>query len=226
MPSSRQPLCVEARAMLAEDAMDRIDLARARMQACRICVEHPKGTPLPHEPNPVFVISSKAKILIASQAPGLRAHLSGVPFSDPSGIRLRSWLGLNEQEFYDPDNIAILPMGFCFPGYDAANTDLPPRKECAPVWRQYALDLMPQIQLILLIGGHAQRWHLGKGAASMTATVANWRDILSDGSHLRKLPLPHPSWRNSGWLKRNPWFELELLPVLQREIHGLISCRT
>ncbi|GHD10209.1 uracil-DNA glycosylase [Tianweitania populi] len=194
----------------------------ATMKVCRVCRDAPLGKPLPHEPRPIFVASAEAKILIASQAPGIRAHLSGVPFMDPSGVRLRQWLGVDEATFYDPRNFAILPMGFCFPGHDAQKGDLPPRRECAPIWRKPALDLMPAIQLILVIGIHAHQYHLGRGT-SMTEMVRNWRAILHASSGPRVLPLPHPSWRNSSWLKKNPWFEIELLPELQAEVENLIA---
>ncbi|RYE50692.1 MAG: uracil-DNA glycosylase family protein [Rhizobiaceae bacterium] len=162
-----------------------------------------------------MVLSTEARILIAGQAPGLRVHDTGIPFNDASGDRLRDWLAVGRDQFYDPANFAILPMGFCFPGYDAKGSDLPPRKECAPQWRQMALDAMPQIRLVIAVGGYAQRWHLGRrAAASVTETVRNWRDYLADGI----IPLPHPSWRNTAWLRRNPWFDAELLPELRRKV--------
>lgn len=195
--------------------------------ACRLCRDMPaKGEAdrLPHEPRPVATLSSTARILIAGQAPGLRVHESGLPFNDASGDRLRQWLSVDRDSFYNPDHFAMLPMGFCFPGYDAAGGDLPPRKQCAPLWRQKAMDAMPQIELILTIGQYAQAWHLGKERmASMTETVAEWRRYLITNRSPAILPLPHPSWRNSGWLKRHPWFEAELLPVLQERVRILIS---
>ncbi|ENN89283.1 uracil-DNA glucosyllase [Rhizobium freirei PRF 81] len=195
--------------------------------ACRFCRDTPaKGEAdrLPHEPRPVATLSSTARILIAGQAPGLRVHESGLPFNDASGDRLRQWLNVDRESFYNPDHFAILPMGFCFPGYDAAGSDLPPRKECAPRWRQKAMDAMPQIELILTIGQYAQAWHMGAGRmASMTETVAEWRRYLLTNRSPAMLPLPHPSWRNSGWLKRHPWFEAELLPVLQERVRILVS---
>lgn len=190
-----------------------------RIRACRICRDTPMGQPLPHEPRPVVVASSRARILIAGQAPGTRVHASGIPFDDRSGDRLRDWLGVSKAQFYDPDNFAIIPMGFCFPGLDAKGGDLPPRRECAPAWRRPLLDLLPQIDLILAVGGYAQVWHMGKKrSASLTETVAGWREGLADKVTPKILPLPHPSWRNTAWLKRNPWFEAELLPVLRHEV--------
>ncbi len=191
----------------------------ARIRACRICRDEPVGPPLPHEPRPVVVPSQRARILIAGQAPGLRVHETGLPFNDRSGDRLREWLDVTRDEFYDPALFAIVPMGFCFPGYDARGSDLPPRRECAPAWRGQLMAAMPQVSLMLTIGQYAQAWHLGaRREASLTATVANWRAIFESGEHPRQLPLPHPSWRNTGWLKQNPWFEAELLPVLRAEI--------
>lgn len=187
------------------------------IRACRICVDAPRDKPLPHEPRPVFVPSSKARILIAGQAPGTRVHASGKPFTDPSGDRLRSWLDVTSDQFYDPDLFAILPMGFCFPGLDAKGSDLPPRKECAPAWRSQLLALMPQIGLVIAIGGYAHRWHLGGDfAKSVEQTVIEWR--IHAAREQPVFALPHPSWRNSGWLKRNQWFEAELLPALQEAV--------
>jgi uracil-DNA glycosylase len=188
-------------------------------RACRICRDAPLGNPLPHEPRPVLRPSSTARILIAGQAPGTRVQASGVPFDDRSGDRLRDWLGIGRDTFYNADKFAILPMGFCFPGLDPTGSDLPPRRECAPAWRKPLMDLMPQIDLVLAIGIYAQAWHMGgRRAATMTETVAGWRDILDNPSLPRVLPLPHPSWRNTGWLKRNTWFEAELLPRLRAEV--------
>lgn len=196
----------------------------AEVRACRICVEQPIGKPLPHEPRPVLVASSSARILIASQAPGTKVHLSGVPFTDASGDRLRSWLGVTSDEFYDAGKFAIVPMGFCFPGQDAKGGDLPPRRECAPAWRDRLMAMMPQIDLILTIGIYAQSWHMGPTRhASLTETVMNWRAIWQAPTATKVLPLPHPSWRNTGWLKRNLWFEMELLPFLRTEIRNRIA---
>lgn len=196
------------------------DLAglRSAIAACRICRDAPAGgeaRALPHEPRPVAILSSTAPVLIAGQAPGLRVHRSGLPFDDPSGERLRQWMGVDRAAFYDPDRFAIVPMGFCFPGYDADGHDLPPRRECAPHWRAKVIAAMPQIRLVLAIGLAAQTWHLvSNRERTMTETVKAFRTHLARGV----IPLPHPSWRNSGWLKRNPWFETDLLPVLREQV--------
>lgn len=203
-----------------------LDSLAAAARACRICVDAPRGRPLPHAPRPVLQVSTSARILIAGQAPGTRVHASGRPFTHPSGDRLRSWLGVSEGEFYDPRNFAILPMGFCFPGQDVRGGDLPPRRECAPAWRAKLMAAMPGIELVLTIGLYAQRWHMGaERASSLNETVANWRDAWRAQAMPRVLPLPHPSWRNSGWLKRNPWFEMELLPFLKSEIRHRLTPR-
>ncbi|MCQ2004015.1 uracil-DNA glycosylase family protein [Rhizobium sp. NRK18] len=201
-----------------------IDIERlsAEIAACRLCRDHPAKGPddrLPHKPNPVAVLSSTARILIAGQAPGIRVHDSGIPFNDPSGDRLRNWLGVDRETFYDPAKFSVVPMGFCFPGYDAKGGDKPPRRECAPQWRQTVMDAMPQIELILAIGQYAQAWHMpSERRANLTETVRDWRAIFEGSSRPQVLPLPHPSWRNSGWLKKNPWFETELLPVLREKV--------
>jgi uracil-DNA glycosylase len=196
----------------------------ATVRGCRICVEQPIGKPLPHEPRPVLVPSSTARILIAGQAPGTRVHASGRPFTDPSGDRLRGWLGVTPEQFYDAGLFAIAPMGFCFPGLDASGSDLPPRRECAPAWRAGLMALMPQIDLVLAIGLHAQKWHLGRTASPRVSdTVADWRAIVAAGTTAVTVPLPHPSWRNSAWLKRNLWFEADLIPWLQTEISARIG---
>ena len=194
-----------------------------RIKACRICVEKPIGNPLPHEPRPVAVLSSSAKLMIIGQAPGTRVHASGRPFTDPSGDRLRDWMGIDETIFYNPDKLAIAPMGFCFPGLDSKGGDLPPRKECAPHWQHQVLQAMPQVELILLIGMYAQKFHMKENAAkTLTETVKNWRSVYNESSNPKLLPLPHPSWRNSGWLKKNPWFSSEVLPELRKEVARLV----
>ena len=204
------------------DATDGLEAMRAAIGRCRVCRDEPlRGTAhqLPHEPRPVAVISTKARILIAGQAPGLKVHESGIPFNDASGDRLREWLQVDRDTFYDRDRFAIVPMGFCFPGYDAKGSDLPPRRECAPLWRLPVLAAMPQIELVLVIGQYAQAWHLqNERRGSVTETVLMWREILFANRSPAILPLPHPSWRNSGWIRRNPWFEEELLPVLRTRV--------
>lgn len=153
-------------------------------------------------------------------------HASGVPFSDPSGVRLRTWLGMTEAEFYDDTHVAIIPMGFCFPGLDAKGGDRPPRRECAPTWRKEALATLPDLELLLLIGGYAQKWHLGEAAGkTLTATVEAWRQFAFTNQGPRVFPLPHPSWRNNAWLKANPWFEGEVLPELQSAIRLSFNAR-
>ena len=189
----------------------------ADIAACRLCAG--ATSPLPHAPNPVAVLSSTARICVAGQAPGTRVHASGRPFTDPSGDRLRQWMGIGEEIFYDPDRVAIVPMGFCFPGQDAKGGDLPPRRECAPAWRAGLMERMPQIDLVLVIGQYAQARHMGKDRQStLTETVRAWKDVFGRPDVPKVLPLPHPSWRNTGWLKANPWFDAELLPVLRAEI--------
>ena len=180
--------------------------------------------PLPDEPNPVCVLSSTARIVICGQAPGIRVHNTGLPFNDPSGVRLRDWLGVDRETFYDPDKFAIVPMGFCFPGYDAHGSDLPPRRECRETWHDRVFRSMPQIELVLTIGQYAQAYHLASGRrASVTETVLNWRDYFEPASGPSILPLPHPSWRNSSWLKKNPWFAQDVLPLLREKVRILTS---
>jgi uracil-DNA glycosylase len=207
---------------------DRLTLATLveEIRACRVCRDAPRyGPPLSHEPRPVFQVSSSARICVAGQAPGVRVHASGRPYTDPSGVRLRSWLGIDEDIFYDPHIVAVVAMGFCFPGLDAKGGDLPPRRECAELWRDRMFALLPNLELILLVGQYAQRWHLGSKSVgkSLTETVAQWRDVYQSNGRLRLMPMPHPSWRNNGWLKHNPWFETELLPVLRRDIAHIIA---
>lgn len=209
---------------LPSQATDRA-LARLvrEIRGCRICRDTPSGKLLPHEPRPVLRPSATARVCISSQAPGVRVHASGTPFTDPSGDRLRAWLQLAPEVFYDQRRIAIVPMGFCFPGHDAAGGDLPPRRECAGAWHQRLFEAMPQLELILAVGSYAQRWHLGTAATgSMTETVRSWRELLDASARPRLVPLPHPSWRNNAWLTANPWFEQELLPRLRREIAALL----
>jgi uracil-DNA glycosylase len=210
--------------MKGKHAGDALDRLVAEIRGCRLCAESPAGAPLAHAPRPVLRVSRTARLAVVGQAPGTRVHASGVPFSDPSGRRLRDWMGVSEDEFYDESRIAIVPMGFCFPGLDAAGGDLPPRRECAPLWRPRLFPLLPQLELVLLVGLYAQRWHLGADArGSLGETVGAWREILARPGKPRFLPLPHPSWRNNTWLKKNPWFEAELVPVLRREVRGMLD---
>jgi uracil-DNA glycosylase len=193
---------------------NKTDLAQlvAEIRACRICADI-------LEPNPVVRVSATQKILIAGQAPGLRVHKSGVPFTDASGDRLRAWMGIDSETFYDQSRVGVAAMAFCFPGYDAAGSDKPPPRVCAQHWRARVMEQLPAVQLTLLVGSYAQAWHLGEGAKSnMTETVRAWRSYGP-----RHIPLPHPSWRNNGWLKKNPWFETELLPVLRRRVRRALS---
>ena len=194
------------------------------IRACRICRDRPSGKPLPHEPRPVFRVSRTARLCICGQAPGTRVHASGTPFTDPSGDRLRSWMNVTQEEFYDESRIAIIPMGFCFPGLDAKGGDLPPRTECASNWHTSLFEALPQFELILLVGHYSQRWHLGRQVKpTLSETVANWRDYAGSQNGTKYLPMPHPSWRNNAWLKRNPFFEADIVPFLQSEVARLLK---
>lgn len=191
-----------------------LDRLLAEILACRICADH-----LPLGPRPLLRVSATARLAICAQAPGTRAHVAGLTFDDASGDRLRDWLGLDRARFYDTARVAVVPMGFCFPGTAPRGGDFPPRPECAPAWHARVFALMPQIELKLLVGSHAQAWHLGaRRQASLTETVAAWRDYLPEF-----LPLPHPSWRNSGWLKANPRFSTDLLPYLKERVEELVG---
>lgn len=186
----------------------------AEIRACQLC-----KADMDRPPRPVLQVSRTARILIAGQAPGNLAMESGRPFTDPSGVRLRDWLSMDEDTFYDPSKVAIVPMGFCFPGYDKNGGDIPPMKRCAETWRQPLLDQMPAIGLTVLIGGYAQKWHIGhQMEKTLTATVQKWQSFLDQGV----IVTPHPSWRNNAWLKRNPWFETDLLPELRKRVHSLL----
>jgi uracil-DNA glycosylase len=200
-----------------------IETLKRGIAACRICRDNPQGIGLPHEPRPVAVLSKTARLAICGQAPGSRVHASGVPFTDPSGNRLRDWMGVSEEVFYDPSRIAIVPMGFCFPGLDDKGGDLPPRRECAKNWRQSVFKAMPQIELILAIGIYAQKWHLhGLAHRNLGDTVADWRAILKTSGAPSIFPLPHPSWRNNSWIAKRPWFADELLPELRKRVMKLV----
>ena len=184
-------------------------------RACTICAKH-----LPLGPNPVFQVAEQSRILIAGQAPGTKVHESGIPFDDPSGDRLRDWLGVDSAVFYDPAHIALLPMGFCYPGKGKSG-DLPPRPECAEHWRQRFLNHLRNVRVTLVIGQYAQAWHLGSTAKkNLTETVRAWREYAPV-----VFPLPHPSPRNNIWLKKNLWFEEDLLPELKKEISKAVAGR-
>ncbi len=187
------------------------DRLLADVLACRHC-----EALLPEAPRPVLQCHPDARLLIAGQAPGRKAHAAGKPFADASGDRLRDWLGLDEETFYNPRRVAILPMGFCYPGSGRAG-DLPPRPECAPRWRAALLDALPAVRMTLVIGQYALRWHL-PGSGSVSEAVGNWRAYWP-----RLAPLPHPSPRNQLWLRRHPWFETDLLPALRAEVARLME---
>ena len=198
------------------------------IRACRLCRDAPlRGARLPHEPRPVLRVSSTATLCIAGQAPGTRVHESGVPFTDRSGDRLRDWMGVDSPTFYDQSRIAVVPMGFCFPGQDAAGADLPPRAECTPLWHRRLFASLPQVKVVLALGLYSHAFHIGAlRRKSLTETVAAWREIweATGASGVRRvIPLPHPSWRNNAWISKNPWFEAELLPVLRAEMGRLIG---
>jgi uracil-DNA glycosylase len=186
-----------------------IDHLLQQIRACRRCESH-----LAHGARPVLQASSSARLCIVGQAPGLRVHETGLSFNDRSGDRLREWMGVERSTFYDPSRVAIAAMGFCFPGYDASGGDLPPRKECAATWRKRLFAALPAFELTLLVGRHAQAWHLGSRVkATLTGTVQAWREYVP-----HYIALPHPSWRNTGWLKGHPWFTDEVLPYLRGRV--------
>jgi len=185
----------------------------AEIRGCAVCRTH-----LPLAPRPVLRGAASARILIISQAPGTKVHETGLSFNDRSGDRLRRWLGMEPSVFYDEARVAILGMGFCYPGRDAKGGDLPPRPECAPLWHARILPLLPKIELTLLIGSYAIDYYLAAAKRrSMAETVAAWREFLP-----RRVPLPHPSWRTMMFEQRNPWFEAELLPELRRRVKALV----
>ena len=190
-----------------------LDTLLQQARACRLCAAE-----LPFGPRPVLRAHPAARLLIVSQAPGTRVHETGIPFNDPSGDRLRAWLAVERDTFYDEHRIALVPMGFCYPGRDERGGDKPPRPECAPAWQPPIRAALPRVELTLLVGLYAQGFYLqDRRRASLTETVRAWRDYLP-----KFLPLPHPSWRNTAWLKRNPWFEEELLPELRQRVHTLL----
>lgn len=193
------------------------DTLTTNIAACTICKDRFAKTDTAHDPRPVVWFRESARILIAGQAPGMRVHKAGKPFFDPSGDRLRDWMGVDSETFYDKDRIAIVPMAFCFPGYNAKGSDLPPPPICARTWRAQVLSNLPNIRLTLVIGGYAQKWHL-KTKSGVTDTVADWKSHLP-GS----IPLPHPSWRNTAWIAKNRWFETDLLPVLRTSVEKALG---
>lgn len=182
------------------------------IRACTLCTEH-----LPLGPRPVVQADARARILIVGQAPGRKVHETGLPFNDASGDRLRAWLGMSREVFYDESQVAIVPMGFCFPGTGKSG-DLPPRPECAPAWREPLLAHLKNVELVLVIGQYAQAWHLPDQGPTLTHVVQGWRKHWP-----QTLPLPHPSPRNNAWFKRNPWFAEEVVPLLQERVAELLA---
>ncbi len=201
---------IDAEAQDRSTAEDDLAALLAEVRACRRCADE-----LPLGPRPVLQLSRRARLLIASQAPGSRVHASGIPFSDPSGDRLRDWTGLSATEFYDVDKVAIVPVGLCYPGRGKSG-DAPPRPECARLWRIRLLAQMPKLRLTLLVGSHAQAQALGQGA--MTDRVRAFRDYLPE-----QFPLPHPSWRSRIWMAANPWFEMDAVPVLRAAVRAALT---
>ncbi len=191
-----------------------LDELLAGIRACRACLGQ-----LPHTPRPVVMVTPETRLLICGQAPGRRVHESGLPFTDPSGVRLRDWMGVDETTFYGDARLGVAAQAFCFPGTDPKGGDYPPPRRCAELWRPRLLAELPKVELTLLVGGYAQVWALGDRAkANMTETVRAWRDYAPD-----ILPLPHPSWRNTAWLKKNPWFEAEVLPYLRQRTAEILA---
>jgi uracil-DNA glycosylase len=196
------------------DELSEVEVARllADVRACTICAPY-----LPLGPRPVLQLDRTARLLIVAQAPGRLVHESGRPFTDPSGDRLRSWMGVTPDEFYDANRVAIMGVGLCFPGTGSSG-DLPPRPECAPTWHQKLLAALSRVELTLLVGQYAIGTDLPGAGRSMTDSVMAWRDYWPD-----VVPLPHPSWRNTGWIKRHPWFEAELVPALQHRVRSILD---
>lgn len=184
---------------------------------CVLCADRFRATATFHSPNPIVWFQSGARILVAGQAPGMRVHQTGLPFNDASGDRLRGWLGVDRTEFYDRDLFAFVPMAFCFPGYDARGSDLPPPKICAQTWHQTVMHTLAAVRLIVVVGGHAHNYHLS-GRMSVTQRVQGWRDHAPG-----VFPLPHPSWRNTAWLRKNPWFQADLLPELRQQVRRILD---
>jgi uracil-DNA glycosylase len=191
-----------------------LDSLLSEIAACRACAPY-----LPHVPRPVVRVTRETRLLICGQAPGRLVHETGLPFNDPSGNRLRDWMGIDRDAFYGNPAIGVAGMAFCFPGTNPKGGDYPPPPRCAALWRARLLAALPKVELTLLVGSYAQAWALGdRNGALMTETVAAWRDHAPV-----ILPLPHPSWRNTGWLKRNPWFEAEVTPYLRRRVAGILA---
>ncbi|KCV81897.1 uracil-DNA glycosylase [Actibacterium atlanticum] len=196
-----------------------LDALTAEIGKCQLCAERFAATATAHRPRPVTWLHDGAPILIAGQAPGNRVYKEGKPFFDASGDRLRDWMGVSADQFYDRDLLSVLPMAFCFPGYDAKGSDLPPPPICRNTWHDQIRTVLGQPKLTLLVGGYAQKYFLGATAkAGVTATVAAWRDHAP-----RVFPLPHPSWRNTAWLKKNPWFMQEVLPALRLHVQEILN---
>ena len=194
-----------------------LDRLRQDITGCRLCAGRFAATATRHAPRPVAWFRPGARVLVAGQAPGLRVHQSGIPFDDRSGDRLRDWMGIGRDTFYDQSRVAVIPMAFCFPGYDAKGGDLPPPRVCRDTWHDALFEALGEVRLRVYVGGYAQRYHLGV-RTGVTETVRGWRDHLPGA-----IPLPHPSWRNTAWLKRNPWFEDELLPVLRARVREVME---
>ncbi|MFN4287682.1 MAG: uracil-DNA glycosylase family protein [Brevundimonas sp.] len=192
----------------------RLDALLSEIAACRACADD-----LPHTPRPVVMVGPETRVLICGQAPGRRVHESGLPFTDASGVRLREWMGVDEATFYGSGRIGVAAQAFCFPGTSPKGGDYPPPPRCARLWRARLLALLPRVELTLLVGAHAQRWALAEQArASMSETVRAWRAF---GPQV--IPLPHPSWRNTAWLRANPWFGQELVPHLRARVQEVLS---
>ena len=186
----------------------------AEIAACRACADD-----LPHEPRPVVMVGPQTQILICGQAPGRRVHESGRPFTDPSGDRLRQWMGVDEATFYDSGKIGVAAMAFCFPGTDPKGGDYPPPPRCAKLWREPLMTALPPMEVTLVIGSYAQAWTFrDRTKPTMTETVRAWRDYAP--THL---PMPHPSWRNTGWLKKSPWFDEEIVPYLRQRVADILG---
>ena len=192
--------------------MNKLDLLLGKVRACQLCDQLPFG------PRPILQAGQGARILIAGQAPGRRTHHKAVPFDDPSGDRLRNWLGVTREQFYDRHTFAIIPMGFCFPGTGKGG-DLPPRPQCAQTWRNELLKSLPAIELTVVMGKYALDWHIGTAQGrTLKETVKNWRQFWPD-----IVPLPHPSPRNIRWFRQNPWFEADIIPCLQQKVAGILG---